>query len=541
MNVETLLTSWGIRHHEAKAAADAGFRTFVCPRCGGAAKITECFDTSGDLWLECGCTADSTTLGRRFTERQLREWLGVDGGNGSGEAEGEGDLLKPAERSDAGNAELLASLFGDRLRFVHGPDVWRVWRGGHWAEDVDGAAERLALEAAQERLHRADGIADPKEATEQAKWAIGSRSAKRLRDCLSVAKHTRPFTSTAEAFDANPWALNIANGTLDLRTGDLREHDPSAMHSKRAPAEYMAGAECPRWEQFLQEVFDGDTEVVNYLRRAVGYSLTGDTREQVLFVLYGSGCNGKTTLLNLLKRLLGDYKTNTDFATLSYVKEKQAGVRDDLAALTGARLVTASEAALGMRFSEGRVKQLTGGDPVTARPLYGRYFDFTPRFKLWLSCNHRPTVRDTSEAFWRRVHLVPFTVSFRNREDQALPEKLAEELPGILAWAVTGCLEWQAKGLNPPERVKAATSEYRASEDVIGHFLSDSTETDRRAATLSKDLYGAYLRWCAQTDERTESRRTFGEALAEKGFVRKRGTGGLTVYHGLRLTEEAGE
>jgi len=533
MTTSALLDKWQVAHHPDD---ETGACAFVCPRegCGGAGKLSECLDDSGQLWFECRCTRDTPTGGQRFTEPALARWFGVNG-----DASTSSDALLPIqrfERSDAGNAELLADLFGGCLRYVHGPNMWRVWAGGRWRADTDGAADRFALEAARERLLGAAEILDEKRAGDEAKWAIGSRSARRVRDCLTIAGSIHPFTSTPQQYDSDPWALNVANGTLDLRTGDLRDHDPATMHSKIAPVEYAAGAECPRWTRFLDEIFDGNADLSDFLRRAIGYSLTGDTREQALFVQHGAGANGKTTLLGILKRLLGDYQTNADFATFSYAREKQAGVRDDLAALAGARLVTSSEAAVGMRFSEGRVKQLTGGDPVTARPLYGRYFDFVPQFKLWLSCNHRPTVRDTSEAFWRRVHLIPFTVSFRGREDLNLPEKLVAELPGILAWAVLGCLEWQQNGLNPPDAVKAATATYREQEDVIGTFLVDRTEADPQAVTLSKHLNEAYLDWCTANGEKPASRKAFTDALAERGFVSERRHIGR-VWTGVRLCE----
>jgi len=521
-----LLAAVGITGHP-----DGDAVKFVC-KCGGAAELVDVGD--GRLFHYCGKCAPNA--GRPYTVEEFRRTFGNS--KPAAQIADETPEVPPTrfERSDAGNAELLADLFGGCLRYVHGPNVWRVWHGGRWAQDTNGAADRQVLEAARQRLFDAATILDEKQAAAEAKWAIGSRSAKRVRDCLTIAGSIHPFTSTPQQYDSDPWALNVQNGTLDLRTSDLRDHDPTAMHSKMAPVEYTPGAECPRWQQFLDEVFAGNADLSDFLRRAVGYSLTGDTREQALFVQHGNGANGKTTLLGALKRLLGDYQQNADFATFSYAREKQAGTRDDLAALVGARLVTASEAAVGMRFSEGRVKQLTGSDPVTCRPLYGKHFDYIPTYKVWLSCNHRPTVRDTSEAFWRRVHLIPFTVSFRGREDLELPEKLATELPGILAWAVLGCLEWQQDGLNPPEAVKAATASYRADEDVIGSFLADRTEADPQAVTLSKHLHGAYLQWCEENGEKQASRKAIGEALTERGFLAdKRSIG--RVWLGVRLCE----
>ncbi len=444
--------------------------------------------------------------------------------------------VRPYPRTDAGNAEFLNSLFGRLIRYVHRAGEWRLWTKRQWEPDTKGKIEQLALLVARHRLGLAAAISNDGERLAETKWAMSSESIARRRDMLAAARSIPGIACEPNDFDRDPFLLNLQNGTLDLRAGKLLEHDPALMQSKIAPVDYIAGADCPRWQQFLHEIFDGNADLIDFLRRAVGYSLTGDTREQCLFVLHGGGANGKSTLLGILKRLLGDYQTNADFATFSYAREKQAGVRDDLAALVGARLVTASEAAVGLRFSEGRVKQLTGGDPVTCRPLYGKYFDLIPTFKLWLSCNHKPTVRDTSEAFWRRVHLIPFNVSFRGREDTELSSKLAAELPGILAWAVLGCLEWQADGLQPPGIVQAATASYREAEDVIGTFLTDRTEISPDAVTLSKTLNDAYLQWCDSNNEKPASRKVLGEALAERGFISDRRNVGR-VWLGVRLCE----
>ena len=496
----------------------------VCPTCKtGAAEITE---APGDLiYVDCPrCGGWS-----HFSSEEFRSRFA------NGEA---APVTFPAfPRSDAGNAEALVFLHGDVFRYVHGPDLWRVWDGKRWRDDVTGAAERAALEAMRERLRGAADLAEHAEAALEAKWALGSQSARRIRDALTVASTFPAQAITADKFDSDPYLLNCANGIIDLRTGNLRPHDPGAMCAKLAPVDFDPDATCPRFEQFLREVFDGNGELEAFLQRWVGYSLTGLTQEQCFTILYGLGCNGKTTLLGVVKRLAGDYVRNADFATFGFAREKQAGVRDDIAALAGARIVTASEPSVGLRLSEGLVKQLTGSDPVTARALYGRHFDFVPQFKLWLSCNHRPTVRDTSLAFWRRVHLIPFGVSFKGREDPHLPEKLAAEAPGILNWAILGALEWQDGGLAPPEAVKAATADYQEAEDVIGAFVAERTEADPGAIVLFKTLRDSYLGWCDGNSERPLSSKAFGEALAEKGFGKERGGGGVRRYAGLRLVE----
>jgi len=544
MNLTALLDSCSLEH----APGADGVRNLKCPTCGrGAATFSHALDDSGDFCLTCRvCKSSGTT---RYTAEEFRRAFGNGKADKARDEEGPSAeaLTTPRfTRSDAGNAEAFAFLFQDLFRFVaegrSGGGLvgrWHCWDEKRWREDKRGAAERAMLDTVRERLRWAAELVgvDRDEAALEAKWATSSQSARRIRDALTVAASMRKLVASPDRLDSDPWALNVSNGTVDLRTGLLPPHDPADLITRLAPVRYDAQSDCPRWEAFLSEVFGDDAEVIAFVQRAVGYSLTGDTREQVLFFLHGTGCNGKSTFLTVLKRLLGDYQRNADFASFTFRREQQASVRDDLAILAGTRLVTASEPTAGTRFSEGLVKQLTGGDSVTARHLYGRHFDFTPQFKLWLAANHRPTVRDTSPAFWRRVHLIPFTVSFLGREDPKLSEALTEELPGILQWALLGCLEWQRYGLRPPDAVRAATATYRAEEDTIGSFLGDCTESDSEATCLSARLYEAYCQWAEQNGERPAGRRIFGEALNEHGIERGRVAGGLTSYRGIRLCE----
>jgi putative DNA primase/helicase len=359
------------------------------------------------------------------------------------------------------------------------------------------------------------------------------------RDLLAAASTMPGLACLPGDFDRDPWLLNCANGLLDLRTGRLRPHDPAAMCSKLAGAAYEPEAKCPGWERFLAEVFDGDEALILYVQLAVGYCLTGSTAEDCFFLCHGGGRNGKSTFLRVLRDLFGDYAAHTDFATLTIERERQAAIRNDLARLAGARLVTAIETSEGVRFAEGVVKALTGGDPVTARFLHKEFFEFDPQFKLWLGCNHKPRVRDTSEAFWRRVRLLPFEVQFSGNRERNREELLAElraELPGILAWAVCGCLAWQEVGRLPlPDRVRAATEGYRVEEDVLSQFLADSCLTGPGLEVGASDLYQAYCEWCAANGEHPLSQTRFGRALGEKGFAKARTRTARWEYRGLGL------
>jgi len=441
------------------------------------------------------------------------------------QAAAQSETLARYARTDAGNGERFRDLYGNLARYVHQLETWRVWTGLAWADDLKGEVEQLALLVARDRLREAAALADDRERQEEAKWALRSESVDKRRDLLQAAATMPEFACLPGEFDRDPMLLNCENGTLDLRTGELRPHDPAAMCSKLIPVAYDPKATCPRWERFLAEVFDGSQRLADFVQRAVGYSLTGDTREQCLFLLYGGGRNGKSTFVGTLERLLGEYARHMDFGTLTFEQERRGAIRNDIARLRGARFVGALETSEGVRFAEGVVKGLTGGDRVTARFLHHEFFEFEPEFKLWLGCNHKPQVRDSSEAFWRRIRLVPFTVSFKGREDKTLADTLAAELPGILAWAVRGCLEWQEAGdLKAPAEVLAATQDYRQAEDVLAQFLADRCVTGEGSWASARELYGAYCQWCEGNSERATSQRRFGEALRERGFERRPGT-----------------
>ena len=294
--------------------------------------------------------------------------------------------------------------------------------------------------------------------------------------------------------------------------------DPAELVSRWPPASaFDPEAECPRWLRFLEEVFGGDEELVGFMRRLVGYGLAGDVREHIIAVLHGAGANGKSTLVETVKQALGDYARTATFE--SFIRARgDRGPRNDLARLHRARLVTASESGAGRRLDEATVKQLTGGDTVAARFLYGENFEFRPEFTLWLITNHRPRIDGGDEAMWRRVRLVPFEQSFKGREDLELSATLEAELPGILTWALQGCLEWQREGLGQAGAVERATREYREEEDVLGAFLAERCEMDGEIATSR--LREAYESFCEELGEKPLTASRLGRQLAQRGIGR---------------------
>jgi putative DNA primase/helicase len=342
---------------------------------------------------------------------------------------------------------------------------------------------------------------------------------------------------SSEDLDRDTWALNVSNGTLHLRTGELRPHRRADLISRLISIDYIAAAQAPRWGAFLEKVLP-DPDVRSFVQRAVGYSLTGSTREQVLFMPWGAGANGKSTLLETLRVLLGDYAAHTPADTL--MAQRETGVPNDVARLRGVRFITCIETEAGKRLAEARVKQLTGGDRISARYMRGEWFEFELLGKLWLATNHRPAIRGTDDAIWRRIVLIPFMVKIPPAErDGELREKLLGELPGVLAWAIEGCRLWLQHGLQAPPSVEAATSEYREGEDQIGDFLAECCITGAGRNISAARLFGAYGSWCAATGEQAVSLKGFGERLGELGYGRqKMGSGRRWHRLGLELRPE---
>ncbi|MGH8696028.1 MAG: phage/plasmid primase, P4 family [Burkholderiales bacterium] len=435
--------------------------------------------------------------------------------------------------TDAGNAQRFARDHGRDVRYCYAWAVWLVWDGRRLARDPGDGIMARAKATARAIYAEAAAEADAERRKARAAWARTSERAERLRAMLALAQSEPGIPVTPDELDRDPFALNVANGTLDLRTGELRAHRREDLVTKLAPVAYDASATCPRFLAFLGRIMNSDAERIAFLQRALGYSLTGDTREQCFFVPWGAGANGKTTLTRTVFRLLGDYAAGTR-ADAFMVKYGDT-IPNDIARLKGARFVLASEAEENQRLAESLVKGITGGDVLTARFMRSEYFDFVPALKLWLATNHRPVIRGTDHAMWRRVRLIPFTVTIPDAErDATLSEKLAAEAPGILAWLVAGCRAWRGGGLSVPESVRAATGEYRAAMDVLGAFIAERCAVDADGTIAARELYAEYAAWCMSSNEKPITRKAFGLRLAERGFTATR-TEYERAWHGLRL------
>jgi len=434
--------------------------------------------------------------------------------------------------TDTGNAERLVARYGQIIRFNWGRNVWHVWSGRHWEEDRTGQMGQLAKETVRGIPQEAQGL-EGESYTKVLKWAAASESAGKRAAMIDLARSEPGIPVRPHELDADPWLLNVANGTLDLRTGDLHPHHPNDLITRLIDVPCDPNAPCPTFLSFLSDIFEGNRELIGYVQRIVGYSLTGSIREQMVIIGYGSGSNGKSTLNGTLRRLLGDYAADADAD--SFMERKSDAIREDIAALDGVRLVAASETSDGKRLSEALVKKMTGGERLRARRLYENGYEFVPQFKVWLSTNHRPQIVGTEHAIWRRIRLIPFnvTISDENR-DRDLPEKLEAELPGILAWAVRGCLEWQRIGEAPPAIVIEATDNYRRDMDIIGDWLEDRCELRPGIRDTPKALYADYVAYCELTGETPIKQRTFGTRLTERGCGEEK-SNNVRYRTGIRL------
>ena len=453
--------------------------------------------------------------------------------------------LTAAEReefpfTDLGNSERFAQRQDGQLRYCRSWKKWLFWTGSYWRTDVTGEAERRAAETVRHILALAGRLPDDKQQKAMTAFARRCESAPRLRSLLSLAETQPTLVAAAEEFDADPWLLNTQNGLLELRTATLLPHDSQQLVTKVAPVGYEPAADCPTWDSFLFRVLGGRAELIRYLQKAVGYSLTGDTGEQCLFLLYGQGANGKSTFLSTIMGILHSYARQLPMDSLLVHANRQ--IPNDIAALRGVRFVSAVEADDGARMAESLIKQMTGQDKIAARFMRGEWFEFAPQFKLWLATNHKPVIRGCDEAIWRRVRLIPFTVTIPARErDHHLAEQLRSEWPGILRWAAEGCRLWLEEGLNPPHDVVDATDEYRDEMDILGDFVAQRCVLNPLASTVVADSYRAYEDWCSESAERPITKRTFVSRMRERGLQTRHGSGHVLLWGGLALAEPDSE
>ncbi|MGD8720029.1 MAG: phage/plasmid primase, P4 family [Candidatus Zixiibacteriota bacterium] len=449
--------------------------------------------------------------------------------------------------TDAGNAEIFAGRHGDVVRYDLRHKRWLVWNGDIWSSRSDEILTRYAIECARARLAGAAKIHDEKKRKKAVTWAFTSENEPRIRGMLAIARDLPPISDDGSGWDVDPYLLGVDNGVVDLRSGELRRGRREDRVTRTVGFEYDLHAGAPRWERFLREVFV-DEELVDWIQLAVGYSLTGDTSEQRFFLCYGGGANGKSVFLNALRNALGFYAQDVPFTVFEPTKAAAEAASPVLASLDGVRFVTAEEVRENSRFDEARVKKLTGGGVIMARHLYGNPFTFQPHLHLWFAVNHKPGVRDDTEAFWRRALAIPFTQKFDGeRIDPFLERTLAGEAPGILRWAVEGAARWHrarvdAGGhlvLGDPPGGEALVEEWRRENDPLAEFIAARCVLGDECLVRTGAIYEEYISWC--DDEKVPKRerlssRWFGRKISEKPEVTPaRDNRGNRIYWGIGL------
>lgn len=519
-----------------RKVAAAGRRLAKALRLAGAREV---------FWVELPPAADGGKQGIddllvTHGEKRFKELIDVAAPVPSADIP---SLTTDSGRTDAANAKRLILHADGRTRWVGAWDKWLIWDGKRWSLDQQLRIEALAKEVAARlweeiSAHVIDGI-DKQTLGYMCAFARTSSGANGIRNMVALARSELGVSIDIQELDTDPWLLNVENGTINLNDGTLREHCRDDLLTKLAPVTFDPDARCPMWTKFLRTIFAGNKDLIGYVQRLVGYSLTGVTEEHILPFLYGIGANGKTTLVETILKLLGpDYAMKAPPDLLMAKRgETHPTERADL---FGKRLVACVETEDGRRLAEALVKELTGGDRVRARRMREDFWEFSPTHHVWLAGNYRPIITGTDHGIWRRIKLIPFEVVIANADqDKKLPHKLAGELSGILNWAIEGCLAWQRDGLGEPQRVQTATKKYSSEMDEVGQFIKDCCELGPKFTAPATELYD---RFQAATKSRM-SQRSFGESLHRRGYESDRVTSGRhkgrKCWRGLRLIELA--
>jgi putative DNA primase/helicase len=437
--------------------------------------------------------------------------------------------------SDLFNAKMMTREYGSEIRFCGPWKKWVIWDGRRWKRDDENLIYQMGIDTIRGMYKKSIPNKTKDEAMAMMEHAGRSESVRKIEAMIKAAAWNKDINILPEILDRHSFIFNCRNGMIDLHSGRLLPHEKERMITKISPVKYDPEADCPVWKKFLKEIFDKNKDLINFIQRALGWALTGDNGSQAMFILYGNGANGKSTFINTVMKLMGDYATSTPTETFMQKKGDQAS--NDIARLKGTRFVSAMEAEYGGKLAEAVVKRLTGDDVISARFLYGEFFDFLPTFKIFMATNHKPKIGGTDNAIWRRIRMIPFEVSFsENKQDRKLSEKLENELPGILAWIVEGTLKWQKEGLGSAPAILEATSVYRQEMSAIETFLEEMCVKNPTTMVKSLFLYNAYKKWCEENNERVLSARGFGIRLGESGMDKVRLSKGFH-WLGIELRE----
>ncbi len=436
-------------------------------------------------------------------------------------------------RTDTGNAARLVRRHGDDFRFCHPWGAFLIWTGTHWQRDERGQMMRWAKDTALSIFDEAKAAQDTERSKELGKFAVISQSRASLAAMIALAQSERPITP--DELDADQLLLNVQNGTIDLRTGDLRQQRREDYITKICRAAYDPAAEAPIFAAFLARIFRTYPSLVVYVQKAIGYGATGLTNEQILFFLHGTGANGKTTLLDAILYALGDYAAKADRDLL--IAGDGNAHPTNVADIMGRRLVICSETNEGRRFDEAKMKDLVGETRLKARFMRMDFFTFVATHKIFMYSNHLPLVRGTDLGFWRRMRRIPFVEAIGEAEkDSALGVKLEGEADGVLRWIVEGTLAWRRDGLGLPTEIAQATNSYRAEMDSIGAFIDDACLLGPKMTATAGDLYNAYCKWSEASGERPLSQKRLGMEFTSRELISDRDTySGRKIWRGITL------
>ena len=528
-------------------------------------------DVSYQEWFQCLCAVKSTgwdcayllakdwsSRGQKYDEATFdKQWNVIQTYGGIGL----GTLLQKAAKTeimtvdesasiaevnqpgDIRNGKAFAALYRRKLLYIRPIGNWFLWDMNRWKICMCGEEMEAAKETAKCLLTEAATIAreNPDRGKRLFSHALQTQNLPRLEAMLRLAASEEGMVvGRASELDSDPWLLGTQNGVVNLKTGDLLAPSPEMLITKQCNAPFNADAKCPQWSQFLEEIFAEDHETIESVQRLLGYTLTGSTAEEVMVICYGGGTNGKSVFSNVVSNIIGEYFTIGPNCLLVARNTNDNSVRNDLAKLVGARLVSVNELKQGARLDEQVIKQLAGREPMSARFLHKEFFDFMPTGKVWLRTNHRPIVTGEDDGIWRRLALLPFKVTFSAEEcDVHLQQKLLQEREGILAWMVRGAIKWQEYGLMLSPTIRAESMAYRKESDMLGEFLEDETLTDPSVKIGQGEVFMRWGFWCTRNGVHAGSKKGFTRKLAERGYTEYK-SNGRRFYQGLKLTQPSG-
>lgn len=441
---------------------------------------------------------------------------------------------------DTGRGQRLNDQFGEVFRWLATDKQWYYYNGSFWEPDngqyIENATEKVVNSIKTEKADFSFAIDTDEVKAMKEFYRFSKESRSHLAKVHMIDEFKKYVTIDHNTFDHENMLLNTESGYVDLTNGELKDHDISLLFSEQTAAEYSDSTDCPLWDEFLKQIFNKDENLIHYVQKAVGYSLTGSVAEQVMFMCLGSGRNGKSVFINTIRNLFGTYAKQMNVESI-VVHNSGGNANSDIARLENTRLVTSSEANEGSRLDESLVKQLTGGDKILARFLYGKEFEYNPKFKIWMATNHLPLIRGTDDGIWRRLKVIPFNVQIpKDKVDKNLEEKLKSEWTGILNWCVQGSIMWQREGLDDPESVKNASHDYRQSMDPLDAFVDEMCVSGADYSIKVRDLYDDYKIWAENSREYQMSMTKFGKEMSKK--LPKNRTKDGWQYLGIKLKDE---